>query len=182
MLLDTNAPPPPLPPEPQGRVPGGSTLRVPPPEVATAPRACSVSLPGTRTPRTPHTPPPPPHTPHPPHTGNPSKSPSSSSMGQWDALDRLVSALCKVQKLTCLTSERAPYCVVTCKHVMLTKIGLQGKVEQSDQCTEKSISGTTERCCICIPGRACVERFVTCLRPTQAQAHRHGYGGSGDCH
>ena len=29
-------------------------------------------------------------------------------------------------------------------------------------------NGTAEHCCICIPGRACVERLLTCLRPSRA--------------
>ena len=39
------------------------------------------------------------------------------------------------------------------------------------------LSGTAGHCCICIPGRACVGRFVTCLQPpscggTISPAHR----------
>ena len=41
---------------------------------------------------------------------------------------------------------------------------------------------TAEHCCICIPGRACVERFVTCLRPAPSKGPKcAGSVGVMDC-
>ena len=37
----------------------------------------------------------------------------------------------------------------------------------------------TEHCCICIPGRACVERFETCLRRPLGTPFFGGGGGVG---
>ena len=40
-------------------------------------------------------------------------------------------------------------------------------VQHSNSVAPADCNGTAEHCFICIPGRACVERFVTCVWPNQ---------------
>ena len=40
---------------------------------------------------------------------------------------------------------------------------------------QEHLIGTAEHCCICIPGRACVERSLTCVRPPGGEPSLHDH-------
>ena len=67
-----------------------------------------------------------------------------------------------IQTLECVTSSSLLH-LLRISLLIVSFLSIQSS--KLDPPPFSPISGTAEHCCICIPGCACVERFVTCLRP-----------------